>query len=109
MNEFTCKELNPASHLSADDYGQAMLSQTACNLSGIMRSAAKATEAIWAEARRLNKGTDWVNKHPIMRLYAEQISHLTKAGELSSYGEASEICETLSKQLPRSTEQATVG
>lgn len=108
MDNHTCKELDPASCLSADDYGNAMLSQTACNLSGIIRSAAKVTEAIWAEARRLGKGTDWVNKHPIMRLYAEQISHLAK-GDLASYGEASEICETLSKQLPRPTEAAKVG
>lgn len=66
------KELYPSVH----DYELAVASQTACNLTAIVRSFARVTDELWAEAHRKGMGTDYVNGHPISRLYAEQIMHL---------------------------------
>lgn len=60
-------------------YEEALLAQSACNLSGVVYSYAKAMDAVCEEARALGKGTDWRNNHPICRLYAEQIMHLTSS------------------------------
>jgi hypothetical protein len=58
-------------------YQEALDSQSACNLSGIVFSFARAMEAICDEARANSEGTEWKNHHAICKLFAEQISHLT--------------------------------
>lgn len=63
--------------ITKQDYQDAILSQSACNLSGIVHAMSRVMDRIWEEARENGQGTDWVNSHPICRLYAEQISHLT--------------------------------
>ncbi len=75
--------------VTAHDYEMAEFSQSACNLSGIVHSLDKIVTKLWNEARRDGHGTDWVNQHPIVRLYAEQISHLSSSRD---YYEASKIC-----------------
>lgn len=57
--------------------------QSACNLSGVVRSFAEAMEAINEEAHRLGKGTDWKNTHPICVLFSTQIGHLTKTSAIA--------------------------
>ena len=92
---------NVESYPSANDYELALGSQKACNLTAIVRSLAQVTEEIWAEAKRKGKGTDYVNAHPICRLYAEQIHFLaTKDHESDSpvhdsWMKASEFCERM--------------
>ncbi len=66
-------------------YQMALLSQGACNLSGLVYSLANAMEVIWAEAREQGQGTDYVNSHPIVRLYLEQMSFLCQADYSESY------------------------
>jgi len=70
--------------------------QDACNLSGIANSMGEAMSDLWAMARALGKGTDWVNNHPICRLYASKIAHLTgmfaSANTLAFHAEAEELC-----------------
>ena len=66
-------------------YEMALLSQGACNLSGLAYSLAEAMELIWAEAREQGKATDYVNNHPIVRLYMEQMSFLCQADYSASY------------------------
>jgi len=80
--------------LTKHDYTMALASQSACNLSGIVFEFAKAMERICAEARQKGHGTDWRNNHPIARLYAEQIAHLTSGRDWS---EAYKTCEEGSK------------
>jgi hypothetical protein len=70
------------------DYEQALHSQSACNLSGIVRAFAKVTEKLWNEAHAAGQGTDFVNEHPISRLYAEQIYHLAGGWKETSYHDA---------------------
>ena len=53
------------------EYEMALLSQGACNLSGLAHALSKAMELIWEEAREQGQGTDYVNSHPIVRLYME--------------------------------------
>jgi hypothetical protein len=77
---------------------QALDVQDACNLSGVVSSFAKGMDVIWSEARRLNHGTDWVNKHPISVLFADKIAHLsgTQYDEVSvfrAYDEVRKIAE----------------
>ena len=73
--------------------------QTACNLSGVVRAFAAITETLWDEARKGGRGTDFVNTHPISRLFAEQISHLSGAGmgDIDTYTVAARECERLAR------------
>ena len=70
--------------------------QDACNLSGVANSMGEAMSDLWAMARALGKGTDWVNNHPICRLYASKIAHLTgmfaSANTVAFHAEAEELC-----------------
>lgn len=54
-------------------YRDALFSQTACNLSSLVNSLAKHTKTLWELARKEGKGTDFVNKHPVIRLFLEQM------------------------------------
>jgi len=79
---------------------QALDVQSACNLSGVARSFGEVMIAL----RRLPDctGSDWANRHPVARLFAEQIAHLTGAGVPSDdagnpYSAAYAACERLAK------------
>jgi hypothetical protein len=66
-------------------YETALLSQGACNLSGLAHGLAEAMEALWEEANEQGKGTDYVNNHPVVRLYLEQMNFLCQADYSESY------------------------
>lgn len=68
--------------------------QTACNLSGVARSFAE----IMAQLRAAGLDTRAANTHPIARLFAEQIWHLTGAGSGDSYSQAYAACEQLAER-----------
>jgi hypothetical protein len=68
--------------------------QSACNLSGVIHSFAEVMNVLWDEANKLGEGTEWVNRHPICRLFVEQIMYLT--GEFDYY-KASDICAKIAK------------
>lgn len=67
--------------------------QDACNLSGVVRSFATVTETLWEEARRLNQGTDFVNRHPISILFSSKIESLTHSGSVREFSQAYEACK----------------
>jgi hypothetical protein len=69
-------------------YQDALDVQGAVNLSGVVRSLV----AVIDELRKENKGSDYVNTHPVCRMFAEQISHLTGAGNPDSYHKAYLAC-----------------
>jgi hypothetical protein len=79
----------------------ALLAQDACNLSGVLASFHTIVfEVIWPEARKLGKGTVYVNTHPIVTLFLSKLTDLnrsgcycTDAGE--AYGRATCACEAL--------------
>jgi hypothetical protein len=75
----------------------AMTVQDACNLSAVVHSMDEIMSDLWAMARALGQGTAWVNQHPICRLYASKIAHLTGmfacASTLTFHAEAEELCQ----------------
>lgn len=82
-------------HPTPDDYARALDAQSACNLSGIVHSFSDVLSRIWNEANETGKGTEFVNKHPISRLYAEQIAYLSGGGATldgDSYSKAHAVC-----------------
>lgn len=69
--------------------------QDACNLSGVVHSFSRIIkEALWEEARKQGKGTEWVNQHPIAKMFAEKIAQLSRMDE---FGDAYDDCKKLSE------------
>lgn len=80
--------------LTSKDYEFAMYSQDACNLSGLAKSLSNVIDRIWEEARAQGKGTEYVNNHPIVRLYVEQMRHLCRTPYSEAYSKvADEIAD----------------
>jgi hypothetical protein len=71
------------------DYADALMVQSACNLSGVVHSFSEILSSLVKESQEQGKGTDWVNTHPICVLFAEQITHLAKG----DYFDAYKVCE----------------
>ena len=77
------------------EYEMALLSQSACNLSGLAHSLSQAIGLIWEEATEHGQGTDYVNNHPIVRLYVEQMSFLCRA----DYSKSHQTCLERSQKI----------
>jgi hypothetical protein len=58
--------------------------QDACNLSGVIHSFPEIMETIWTEARRVNAGTNWVNRHPIVTVFLDKLASLNDSECLCS-------------------------
>jgi len=54
-------------------------------------------EVIWPEARRLGKGTEWVNRHPICVLFLSKLGSLNGGYFECDYLHASDACEALAQ------------
>jgi hypothetical protein len=65
-------------------YQNALDVQNACNVSGVLRSLARDTDAIWEEARAAGQGTDYVNRHPAIILTLHQLLFLSIGGGLDT-------------------------
>ena len=80
--------------MNKEDYKAAIDCQNACNLSGVVHTFDETLPRIWGEARKLGKGTDWVNTHPISLLFADKIFDLScrKVSDLEGYSKAYEEC-----------------
>lgn len=86
-------------------YQNALNSQSACNLNIVKQLAADLDE-IWGEARSLGLGTDYVNTHPVVRLYIEQMVHLNRAGTLLDIDAGVPGATTYSKSYHRVANRA---
>jgi len=63
----------------------ALLVQNACNLSGVLASFHNIVmEVLWPEARRLGKGTEYVNSSPICTLFLDKLASLNRSQCLCS-------------------------
>jgi hypothetical protein len=71
--------------------------QDACNLSGVVRSFAQVTEDLWVEARRQGFATDWVNQHPVSKLFADKIADLARVRDFVEYSRAHDACSRIAK------------
>lgn len=77
--------------------------QNASNLSGVARSFAMVTETLWDEARRQNKGTDFVNQHPIAQLFIDKMASLARiqgidANSVTVFSKAYDECGRLAAE-----------
>jgi len=77
-------------------YLNALDVQSASNLSGVVLQFARDMEQVNEEVRANGGGTEQVNRHPVCRLYAEQIAWLTGAGGCGNhdtYNQAFDACQ----------------
>jgi hypothetical protein len=83
--------------LTPKDYSDAIMAQSAVNLSGLVHSLSNVVSRIWDEPEC--SGTQYVNTHPIVVLYAAQIAYLSGlgVGNGSEYSEAYAECERRTK------------
>ena len=81
----------------------AILCQDGVNLSGILSSMnAIVQEVLWVEARRLGKGTSYVNSHPIVALF---LSKLVDLNGDQDFSQAYDAVKKLAEQ-PESSKEA---
>ena len=72
--------------------------QDAVNLSGVLASFKEIVhEVLWPEARRLGKGTDFVNSHPIVTLFLSKLCSLNRGWYECDYLHASDACDALAR------------
>ena len=71
----------------------ALYSQTAVNASGLIHSLDKFVTELWEQAHEKGKGTDWVNRHPVLVLFATQLAHLSRCESMEVWDEAKRLCE----------------
>ena len=57
---------------------EALMVQDACNLSGVVKSFGRMFDDLWQHARAGGHGTDWVNQHPIVRLWIDKCASLAR-------------------------------
>ena len=75
--------------------------QDACNLSGVLASFKEIVhEVLWPEARRLGKGTEWINRHPIVTLFLSKLGSLNRGDYQCDYLHASDACEAIAAGQP---------
>lgn len=96
-----------ADSLTSQDYLDAIHAQSACNLSGIVFSFGRVMKKICREAEVHGHGTEWRNNHPIARLYAEQIMHLSRGTDWTDairFAEKHAVCENCSGTFNHETQ-----
>jgi hypothetical protein len=82
-------------------YQNALDIQSASNLSGVIFQFARDMVQINQKVRESVGGTEQVNRHPVCRLYAEQIAWLTGAGgceNSETYRQAHDACQCKVKE-----------
>lgn len=74
---------------------EAILVQDACNIRGVLRAAHEAS-LILGRHPECN-GTDWINNHPVMVLFADKIQSLATMSGDNGYSEAWTACFNMSE------------
>mgnify|MGYP001598560898 FL=1 len=64
--------------VSKETYRRWYDAMDACNSSGLIHDFPKVVDEIWAEARELNEGTEYVNSHPLIVIFADKLLQLAK-------------------------------
>jgi hypothetical protein len=57
--------------------------QDACNLSGVVRTFARVVGDLWSLANAAGGGTEWVNRHPVSKVWVDKLASL--AGVQNSF------------------------
>lgn len=77
--------------LTKDDYRKAILAQDAVNASGLVHSLAEVMSRIRDEPDCT--GTDFVNTHPIVRMYINKLISLCGGADTLDFSEAYRVCK----------------
>lgn len=72
--------------LTVNDYIDCLNCQSACNATGLINTINGLRAKLWTVARKLNKGIEWINHHPLLQLHAYQLAHLTHGREPVEWG-----------------------
>lgn len=83
--------------ITSESYQVALDVQGACNLSGIVRAWIVEIDKLNAYARENNKGTEFVNAHPINKLFANKVADLCRAVTFTEYLAAYDECKQRAK------------
>jgi hypothetical protein len=83
--------------ITEKDYGQAILAQDACNLSGLVHSLSQLVDKLWADPECT--GTDWVNTHPLVVMYVSKLVSLSGAERGLVFSHAYEVCRQKAKKI----------
>lgn len=54
----------------------ALLAQSACNASALIHVLNGVITELWGISHQRCLGTDWVNQHPLVSMYLNQLTHL---------------------------------
>lgn len=73
-------------------YKEAMFSQGACNLGGLIHGWDRVMTEIQRLAYEGGHGTAWINAHPANVLFAEQVYHLAGNLDPEAYSRAHKEC-----------------
>jgi hypothetical protein len=83
---------------------EAIIVQDAVNLSGVLHSFSEiVSEVVWPEARKQGKGTDFVNRHPIVTLFLSTLASLNGTDCLCThclalFNDANRECESIARE-----------
>lgn len=92
-----CDELNKKEYSYQRAAAEAMKVQDACNLRGVSRAYIKALHAVERQAAIENKGTDWINEHPIMVSFIDKMNCLCRNNTANAM-KAYDACEAIASQ-----------
>ena len=88
--------------LTWQDYNWTLMTQAACNASGLVYDLAKLMDRLCVETQCRGKGTEWRSAHPLLFLYVVQLAHLSGVScicdDLDRYSWCSRYCEERAKQ-----------
>lgn len=84
--------------IPADLAREALLTQGACNAGGLVHSLHRAVERLQEQMHTEGRGTEWLNRHPILVLYVTQLAHLCGSDSPERWQEAVETCERAAGQ-----------
>lgn len=88
----------------------ALYMQNAYDLNDVVKSFADATTVLWAEAWMRGEGAEWVNTHPVSRLYTFQLMTLSGIAYTTAdpmYADAYNACRKLTRRVTPSPRAVT--
>jgi len=92
----------------SNPYQNALDVQDACNLSGVVHSFSEDVTKLFHESCAAGLGTEYVNRHPVVRLYLEKLCQL--AGMVAGdAGDSFTVCWGKAKELRESEKSQAAG
>ena len=79
--------------IPADIAREALLTQGACNAGGLIHSLQRAVTRLQEQMHAEGRGTEWLNRHPVLVLYVTQLAHLSGAGSEERWQQSVAMCE----------------